>query len=33
VHDALLETVAVGDGESDLAVLGKTALRRAGKKT
>jgi 3-hydroxyisobutyrate dehydrogenase-like beta-hydroxyacid dehydrogenase len=33
VHDALLETVAAGDGESDLAVLGKTALRRAGKKT
>ena len=33
VHDALLETVAVGDGESDLAVLGRTALRRAGKKT
>jgi len=33
VHDALLETVAVGDGESDLAVLGNTALRRAGKKT
>ena len=32
VHDALLETVAVGDGESDLAVLGKTALRRAGRK-
>jgi len=33
VHDALLETVAAGDGESDFAVLGKTALRRAGKKT
>jgi hypothetical protein len=30
VRDSLLEALAHGDGEKDLAVLGKVAARRAG---
>jgi 3-hydroxyisobutyrate dehydrogenase-like beta-hydroxyacid dehydrogenase len=31
IHDSLLEAAAHGDGEKDLAVLGKVAARRAGR--
>lgn len=31
VRDSLIEALAAGDGEKDLAVLGKNALRRAGR--
>jgi hypothetical protein len=32
VRDNLIDVLAQGDGDKDLAVLGKVAARRAGKK-
>jgi hypothetical protein len=31
VHDALLDAVAHGDGDRDVAALGMVAMRRAGR--